>query len=133
MVKINLENAEERIRQDYFLVAQVDTLVAKYSEKLGLNNKTETGRIVLDNEEQLDITGLLSLKNTLIRDIERKRLEIQGQKEPVRIINFGKPQQVQKSFFGKTLVLIPMVFLGLFLLFDFFKFLNRRSKEMQLQ
>ncbi len=38
------------------------------------------GRIVLDNEDQLDITGILNLKNAVIRDIEQKKLEIQEQK-----------------------------------------------------
>ena len=132
LVKIYRDNAQERIRQDQNLVEQIDDMVAKYSEKMASSDQKGEGRIVLDTEEQLDITGLLGLKNGLIRDMERKKLEIQGQKEAIRIINFGNSQEVQKSFFGKNIVLIPTVLIILFFLIDILKFFNRKAKEMQL-
>lgn len=133
LVAINRGNAEERIRQNQNLVEQIDGLVTKYSEKMSRDGQRGEAQIVLDNEEQLDIPGLLGLKNGLIRDIERKKIELQSHKEAIRIINIGKTQEVQKSFFGKNIVLIPSVLILLFILIDIIKFLNRKSKEMQLQ
>ena len=132
LVTINRNNAEERIQQDQNLVMQIDDLVKQFSDKMTRSGQNGEGRIVLDNEDQLDITGLLNLKNNLIRDIERKKLELQGQKEAIRIINFGKTQEVQKSFLGKNIVLTPSILLLVFFFIDFLKYLNRKSKEMHL-
>lgn len=132
LVTINRDNAEKRIKHDQNLVKQIDNLVEQYAEKMTRSGQNGEGRIVLDNEDQLDITGLLSLKNNLIRDVERKKLELQSQKEAIRVINFGKTQEVQKSFLGKNIVLIPSLLVLLFFLIDILKYLNRKSKEMQL-
>ena len=132
LAKITIENAEKRIVQNQDLVKQIDMLVANYSIKMSQESEKMEGRIVLDNEDQLDITGILNLKNVVIRDIEKKKLEIQEQKEPISIINFGSSQQIEKSFFGKTIIFIPSVLLGLFFLIDIIKYLNKRAKEMQL-
>lgn len=131
LVKINLANAQERISQNSNLIEQIDNLITGYANKMEKSDNNGTGRIVLE-EDQLDITGLLGLKNSLIRDNERKKLEILGQKEPIRIINFGGTQEVQKAFFGKIIVLIPLILIGLFFLWDLIKFFNRKAKEMQL-
>ncbi|MCW5514655.1 hypothetical protein [Muriicola sp. Z0-33] len=132
LVAINRNNAEERIKQDQNLVKQIDNLVEQFSEKMTRSGQNGEGRIVLDSEDPLDITGILNLKNNLIRDIERKKLELQGEKEAIRIINFGKTQEVQKSFLGKNIVLVPSLLLLLFFLIDILKYLNLKSKEMQL-
>jgi hypothetical protein len=133
LVAIYRNNAQDRILQDQSLVVQIDGLVENYSDKLTSRELRGEGRILLDEQEQLDIPGLLNLKNSLIRDIERKKLEIQGQKEAIRVINFGKTQEVQKSFFGKSIVLVPLILIILFFLIDFYKYLNRKAREMQLQ
>jgi hypothetical protein len=132
LAKIIIENAEKRIIQDQDLVKQIDYLVANYSIKMSQESERIEGRIVLDNEDQLDITGILNLKNVVIRDIEQKKLEIQELKKPISIINFGSSQQIEKSFFGKTIIFIPSVLLGLFFLIDILKYLNKRAKEIQL-
>jgi hypothetical protein len=87
-------------------------------------------RIVLSTEEELNVSELLEFKSNLIRDTERMKVELLEQAEPINIINFGKPQQVRKPFFGKNFVLLPTIFILLFLLFDFLRFLNRRSAQI---
>ena len=132
LVKINQDNALNRIAKDEQLVQQIDKLVGNYSDKISSASQNSDGRIILEDEQQLDITSLLALKNNIIRDIEEKKMEIQTHKEVVRIINFGKPQEVEKSFFGKNIVLFPLLLIGLFFLIDFLKLLNRKSKELEL-
>ncbi|MEX0288868.1 MAG: hypothetical protein AB3N14_07130 [Flavobacteriaceae bacterium] len=132
LVKINQENALSRIEKNEQLVQQIDKLVGNYSDKISSASQNSDGRIILEDEQQLDITSLLALKNSVIRDIEEKKMEIQTHKEVIRIINFGNPQEVEKSFFGKNIVLFPLLLIGLFFLIDFLKLLNRKSKELQL-
>ncbi len=124
-------NAESRIEENKILLKQVDNLIANYSKKMfqedGLSGNQ---RIVLDNQEKLNITGLFNLKNDLIKDIEAKNIELQKQTDPIKVINFGKTQVVQKSFFGKSLFLIPLVLLGIFFLISIIKYLNIRAGEI---
>ena len=62
-------------------------LITRYSDKMASTESQFTDqRIILDNEKQLDIAELFELKNSLIRDIERKKLELQEQKDAISII-----------------------------------------------
>lgn len=131
LIQIYQENAKERIEKNEAIISQLDNLITRYSEKIGeKTNSVGEGRIVLDSEESLDMKGLFELKNSLIRDIERKNLELKEQKSTVSIINFGKPQQVQKAFFGKNIVLLPTVLIGIFFLWSIVRYLNKKSYEI---
>lgn len=132
LVVLHTENAETRIRNNQALVAQIDELISRYTLQLGGKERPE-GTLVLSDEERLNVPGLLRLKNDLIRDTEMKRIEIQGNKDAIRIISFGKTQQVIKPFFGEIMIFVPTLLVVLFLLFDFSKYLNRKAKELQIQ
>ncbi|WP_282160180.1 hypothetical protein [Ulvibacterium marinum] len=131
LIKIYQENAKERIEKNEAVISQLDDLITNYSEKIGeKTNSVGEGRIVLDSEEGLDTKGLFELKNSLIRDTERKNLELMEQTSIVSIINFGKPQQIQKPFFGKNIVLLPTILLGVFFLWSVIGYLNKKSLEI---
>ena len=131
MLDIYVANATDRIERDKQLLEQVDQIITNYSKKMG-NQDNESGkdRIVLDNQETVNITGLFSLKNDLIRDIESKKLELLKNTKAIQIINFGQPQQVQKSFFGKKIILFPILFLGTYFLISFLMYLNKKAQEL---
>ena len=132
LIKINQENALARIKQDESLLVQMDELITRYSDKMASSERQfEDQKIILDNEKQLDIAGLFELKNNLIRDIERKKIELEEQKEAISIIYFGEPQKVHKSFFEKRMVLIPLILIAVFFLIDLIKYLNKKAEEIQ--
>jgi hypothetical protein len=132
LINVRQENALERIKQDEALLVQLDQLITRYSDKMASSgSQFAEQRIILDNEKQLDIAQLFELKNNLIRDIESKKIELLKQKDAVSVIYFGEPRIVQKSFFGKKIVYIPLVFIAIFFLVDVFKYLNRKAKEIQ--
>ena len=125
-------NATERIEKNKVLLDQVDEIISNYSKKmLEQQGDSANDRIVVDNQETLNITGLFNLKNELIKDIETKKIELIQSAEVVRVINFGKPQQVRKSFLGKKIVMIPLILLGLFFLISILKYLDVKSKELK--
>ncbi len=62
IVKTYTENAQGRIRQNDSLVQQIDELIANYSNKMLTENTATEGRIILDNEQQLNIPQLFNLK-----------------------------------------------------------------------
>ncbi len=70
-----------------------------------------------------------NLKNSLIQDIESKKIELEDRTEVIKVINFGKSQPVRKSFFGKAIVIIPIGLIGLFFLASFLRYLNKKALE----
>ncbi len=129
---ISRNNAKSRIEQNQTLLKQVDEIITNYTNNLASkNNQASSDRIILDNQEQVNIADLFQYKNILIRDIETKKLELVEQTKPISVINFGKPQEVQKSFFGKNVVLIPLLLIGLFFMFSAFRYLDKKSLEIQ--
>ncbi|WP_339835492.1 hypothetical protein [uncultured Maribacter sp.] len=131
LLKIYRSNATSRIEENQVLLKQVDEIIANYTNSLAARgNKSLNERIVLDNQEQVNIADLFEYKNLLIRDTETKKIELEQRTEPISIINFGHPQLVQKSFFGKNIVFMPLFFLMLFFLASFLKFLNKKAKEL---
>ena len=131
LITVYRENATSRITENKQLLKQVDEIITSYTTKMAEKDEmVGNDRIVFDNQETVNITGLFSLKNSLIQDIESKNLELQERTDPIKIINFGKPQQVQKAFFGKNIVLIPLIFVGLFFLVSLLKYLNNKSSEL---
>jgi len=66
----------------------------------------------------------------LIRDIETKKIDLQENTDAINVINFGKSQQVIKAFFGKSIVLIPLILISLFFVISFLKYLNRKATEI---
>ena len=132
LVATNKENAETRIEENKVLIEQIDRIVTNYSEKMAQQQVSAgDGRIVFENEETVNITGLFDLKNALIRDIEGRKLSLLEQKEPISIINFGKPHQVQKAFFAKKIILAPTILILLFFLIDFVRYLDKKASDMQ--
>jgi hypothetical protein len=131
LIKINLENAQARIKQDEGLLLQMDELISRYSDKMaGTEGQMEDQRIILDNEKQLDIARLFELKNNLIRDIETKKIELQEQKNAISIIYFGENQKAQKTILGKKIVLLPLILISIFFLIDITKFINRKAAQL---
>ena len=131
LVKLYEENALERIAQNKELVQQIDKLISGYSEKMMMGSEASlSNRLVVEGDRESDITQLLALKNSLLKDTEKKRLELQEQKEVISIVNFGKKQQIQKSVFGKNIVRIPLIFLTLFFLWSIAKYLNKKAMEL---
>lgn len=132
LASIYTKNAENRIVRNDELVTQIDNIIKGYTAQMEREAPTG-GSLILKEEEQLNVTNLLRLKNEIIADTEKKRLEIQGNVDAIRIISFGSTQEISKAFFGNTIVLVPTILIGILLLIDLAKYLNRKAREMELE
>lgn len=131
LIETSRANAMSRIAENQVLLKQVDEIITNYTNSLAAKgNPSVSERIILDNQEQVNISDLFEYKNRLIRDIETKKLELKEQTEAVSIINFGQPQEVQKSFFGKSIVLIPIIFISVFFILSALVYLNKKSQSL---
>ncbi|MBR9856009.1 MAG: hypothetical protein GYB37_15815, partial [Algicola sp.] len=133
LLAVHTENSITRIKQNEVLIAQIDTIIKGYSSNLNNETKSfQSDKLVLQNEESLNATELLTLKTDLIEDIENIRTRLKKVSSTVRVINFGKPHMVSKAFFGKRIILLPLVLVGLFLLFSFLKYINRKASQIEV-
>jgi hypothetical protein len=131
LLEVYRNNATYRIEENQALLKQVDEIIANYTN--GLASKTKpvlNERIVLDNQEQVNIADIFQYKTGLIRDIETKKLELIERRETFSVVNLGQPQVIQKSFFGKNVVLIPLLLISLFFAISVLKYLNKKSKSL---
>lgn len=132
LVAISKQNAKERIERNEMLIEQIDTVVSKYAQGLGRGEGQGFGNhIVLENGEPMGLTGLLGLKNELIKNTERKKIEAREQAQAISIINFGRVQQIRKVFLIKATILIPMVLLSLFFGRSILLEINKRAENLQ--
>ncbi|MGB5236909.1 MAG: hypothetical protein WBN59_04690 [Flavobacteriaceae bacterium] len=129
LLALQVANANERIKKNSDLVDQIDRLIAAYSGKLERDKELE-GTLVLNETEQLDVPALLMLKEELIQGIEIKKLQIQEQKQAIRIISFGDVQQIEKTLFTNIVILVPLILVLAYLLWDMLKYLNRKANEL---
>ncbi|HBU79283.1 MAG TPA: hypothetical protein DEF18_14380 [Muricauda sp.] len=133
LLSVQKENSRERIEKSEVLISQIDTIIQSYSKNLNKQGSPlETGKLVLQNEERLNVTGLITLKTELIEDIEEKKMELKQLNGPISIINFGNPHQVGKAFFGKKIIVLPLLFIAIFFLLSFLKYLNRKASEIEV-
>lgn len=131
LIAVYLSNAKDRIEKNKILINQLDELIAQYASNMASDESAQTGgRIILDNEEQIDIPALFELKNELIQDIEAKNVELKTRENAIKVINFGKPQKVKTPFFSKILVLLPLLFIGGFFSWAILTYLNRKATEL---
>ncbi len=128
------ENIQYRIDQNRELIEQIDELVANYSKGLvESDRKVGENQVYLEKEGGLNVPSLLSLKNKLATEIEEKKLELVTTNEVVNVINIGNSQVVKKQFFKKSVVLIPLLFIGLFFLISAIRYLNKKTLDLNLQ
>ncbi|PWL39853.1 hypothetical protein DKG77_03215 [Flagellimonas aquimarina] len=133
LVATSNQNAKERIERNELFVKQIDELINIYSQSFNAQSSQNIdGRIVLDNNEKMNVTGLFSLKNQIINNTERKTMELKEQKEAINIINFGNAQRVKKDFFARGIVLVPLFLVGLFFAFSVIKYVNKKAMEIDL-
>jgi hypothetical protein len=123
-------NASSRIQKNQELIGQIDELISNFSEGLK-SGPTQTGKgMLLEGENGTDISRLLSFKSHLVKESEQKQVELAELNNAVSILYLSKTHVVKKVFFTKNVVLIPLLFMGLFFLASLISYLNRKSIEM---
>ncbi len=124
------ENDRSRLQKNDSILDQIDKLINSYTTQMSAKERAVEGQLVLSEEEVLDIPQLFTLKNELITQSERKRVSLEQRTAPFSIVNFGKSQPVKIPLFGKSIILIPLLLIGIYIFIDIVKYLNRKSREL---
>lgn len=133
IIKTARENAQLRIDKNTLLISQIDNLVDNYSKTLLQDNTGKPqGSVYMENESALNIASLFTLKNRFLKEIEEKKSELTEQTEVLSIINMGKAQSFNSPFFNNKSFFIPTILIVLFFVISFIRFLNRKSRDLEL-
>ncbi|PCE66566.1 hypothetical protein [Sediminicola luteus] len=128
--EIYIANTEQRIKENDIVIKQIDGLIDNYTKALGNKSKEGgDGTVMLGGEQGLNIPSLLSQKNDLIQNNASSKVAIRELQETIKVFNFGQPQEVEKSFFGHSLVLLPTLLIGAYFFWSLLAFLNKQVKE----
>lgn len=129
--KVYRENAEYRMAKNQALIDQIDQLVANYSKSLVAENRgLSAGTVNIAADNAMNVPNLLIMKNTLLKEIETKKLELAQQAQTIGVLNLGKPQEVKKPFFNQKIILVPILFVLAFFGLSMITYLNRKSSEL---
>lgn len=123
-------NDRSRLQMNDSTLRQLDDIIESYTDQMGKEGQKTEGQLVLSEEESLDIPELFALKNSLISQSELRRVNLEHRTAPFSIVNFGQSQPVKIPLFGKHVILLPTLLIGIFLLINFVKYLNQKSKEL---
>lgn len=134
VLKTQREISANKMAMGDSLTTQVDQIISGYATRLQEGAPLPgTVRTDADGEEAgLDIGGLLEFKYRLINNKEQERLKLVMEQQPISVLNFGQTQQVIQPFYGDVITLLPILLIVGYLLFDLFRYLNRRAKELNL-
>ncbi|MBT8236293.1 MAG: hypothetical protein KJO04_08875 [Bacteroidia bacterium] len=130
LVKTYNSNDLSRLKKNDSILRQLDAIIESYTAQMGNSKEASEGQLVLAEGEPLDIPQLFTLKNALITQSEFRRVSLEQRTAPFSIVNFGKSQPVKTPLFGKSIFLIPFILLGIYILIDVIKYLNRKSREL---
>ncbi|NND15973.1 MAG: hypothetical protein HKN89_06575 [Eudoraea sp.] len=123
-------NDRSRLQQNDSIIGQLDRIIESYAAQMESSKQAAEGQLVLSEEEALDIPQLFTLKNSIITQSELRRVNLEQRFAPLSVVNFGKSQPLKTPLFGKSIVLIPLILIGIYILIDLIKYLNRKSKEL---
>ncbi len=130
LVQTYNSNDLSRLKKNDSILRQLDAIIESYTAQIGNSKEASEGQLVLAEGEPLDIPQLFTLKNTLITQSEFRRVDLEQRTGPFSIVNFGKSQPVKIPLFGKSIVLIPLILIGIYILIDIVKYLNKKSREL---
>lgn len=127
LVKTVRANAQERIAFSDSLLLETDELLRNFNQKMLRSDSEGSARLILDREQDLNISELLELKRGLQRDIETKKIELSKVQSGITVVNFGRAHRVEKSLLERRMVLIPVLLLSLFMFFRLLQYLNKKA------
>jgi hypothetical protein len=128
--EIYIANTEQRIKENDLLIKQVDALLENYTKALGTKSESGgDGTVMLGVEQGLNIPSLFSQKNSLIQNNASSKVALRELQQTIKVFNFGQPREVEKSFFGHNIILIPTLLIVGFFFWSLLAFLNKQVKE----
>lgn len=127
ILNLNIKNIRDRISKNDSTVKQIDDLIKSYSISLAKGNAN-----VLIKNENTEVNNLIDQKNSLIRIIEDDKLSLVTKNKIIRENTIVINQTNDKGIANKLKFILPIIFILLFLIYNYIMYLNRKSKNINI-
>lgn len=122
--KEHINNINVKIRQNDSIISQIDGILNQFSKAVGSNQKSD--KLVYYNENT-QLNEVIKTKEALINEQGSKRLELITSDKIVKENSYTLNIENRKALNGKKKLILPFLFVGLFLLFGVLRSFYRRQ------
>lgn len=115
--RINSKNIQNSIKSKEATILQIDGILNQFSAAYGKHPNNE--KLVYYNEN-LNLDGVIKTKDSISAEIGTLKIEQYNTDKTIKEKGIVLNTKNSKSLKGKLIFILPMVFVGLFVLFSFF-------------
>lgn len=119
-----VNNINIKIKENDSIISQIDGILNQFSKAVGSNQKSD--KLVYYNENT-QLNEVIKTKEALINEQGSKRLELITSDKIVKENSYTLNIENRKALNGKKKLILPFLFVGLFLLFGAFRAFYRRQ------
>ena len=124
ILHLNIENIKERIVKRDSTISQINKLIQSYSSSIASGNAS-----VMFKNENSEVNSLINQKNELIQKIEQDKLSLISQNKIIKENTIVYNKINDKGIANKLKFLFPVLFIFLFFVIDYLKYLNKKSQK----
>ena len=119
-----VNNINIKIKENDSIISQIDGILNQFSKAVGSNQKSD--KLVYYNENT-QLNEVIKTKEALINEQGSKRLELITSDKIVKENSYTLNIENRKALNGKKKLILPFLFVGLFLLFGVLRSFYRRQ------
>lgn len=124
ILHLNIENIKQRIVKRDSTISQINKLIQSYSSSIASGNAS-----VMFKNENSEVNSLINQKNELIQKIEQDKLSLISQNKIIKENTIVYNKINDKGIANKLKFLFPVLFIFLFFVIDYLKYLNKKSQK----
>ncbi|QKJ61969.1 hypothetical protein [Flavobacterium sp. M31R6] len=129
--KINSQNISNNIKTKEATILQIDAILNQFSGTYG--NHPNNEKLVYYNEN-LNLGAVIKTKDSLVNQIDKLKIEQYNTDKTIKERGVVLNIKNNKSIKGKLIFILPLVFVGLFVLYHFFtSFYKKQSLKANLK
>lgn len=122
--KEHLSNITTKIKENDSIISQINGVMNQFTKTVGTNQKSD--KLVYYNENT-QLNDVIKTKEALITEQGNKRLELVTSDRIIKDNSYTLNVLNTKSTNGKMKLVLPILFIGLFVLFGMFRSFYRRQ------
>lgn len=126
LLVITKENTLEKMKKNEEQILQIDKLINQISENL---SKTKNNSSLIYNNENNEINALFTLKNSLLNEIGNQKIQIENIKVYVKDLSITANIIDVKGTNNKLKLILPFLFVFLYLLGYWFSQVYKQQKK----
>jgi hypothetical protein len=124
ILHLNIQNIKERIVKRDSTISQINKLIQSYSSSIANGNAS-----VMFKNDNSEVNSLINQKNELIEKMEEDKLNLISQNKIIKENTIVYNKINDKGIANKLKFLFPLLFIFLFFVINYLKYLNKKSQK----